>query len=80
MLAEAKTKLDAAVTAKKLDAAKEQTFLDNLKTLLTDVVNGKRPTPPAGAPGSLHGFGFAHPGGGFHGFRFHPQPPATPTA
>ena len=80
MLAEAKTKLDAAVTAKKLDAAKEQTFLDSLKTVLTNVVNGKRPALPSGSPAPLHGFGFAHPGGGFRGFRFHPQPPATPTA
>ena len=68
LLADAKKKLDAAVTDKKLTADQEQTFLDRLKTLLTDVVNGKRPSPPAGAPlpGSglaPHASRFGRPGG-----------------
>jgi hypothetical protein len=82
LLADAKNKLDEAVTAKKLTADQEQTFLDRLKTLLTAVVNGQRPTPPAGA-GPLHGsslaphgFRFGRPGG-FGGFRF--QPPRAPS-
>lgn len=78
MLAEAKTKLDAAVNAGVLTPAREQTALDNLKTLLTGVVNGKLPTPPAA--GSLHGplgFGFARPDG-FHGFELHPARPDAP--
>ena len=83
LLADAQKRLDAAVTAKKLTAEQEQTFLDRLKTLLTDVVNGKRPEPPAGAPSApLHGSGliphafrFGRPGG-FGQFRF--QPPRAP--
>ena len=54
LLGEAKKKLDAAVTAGKLPAAKEQAFLDQLKTLLTAVVNGKMPSP------SAFGFGGSH--------------------
>ena len=82
LLADSKKRLDAAVTAGKLTADKEQSFLDNMKKLLTDLVNGKRPAPPAGAPlpgsgAAPKGFGFG-PGGGFHGFRFHPQPPNAP--
>ena len=82
LLSDAKKRLDAAVTAKKLTADQEQTFLDRLKTLLTDVVNGKRPEPPAGAPmhgSSLapHGFRFGRPGGFGGGFRF--QPPRSPS-
>ncbi len=83
LLADAKKRLDAAVTAGRLTAAKEQTLLDNTKAMLTDLVNGKKPTPPAGAtPGSgaaPNGFGFRGPGG-FRGFRVHPQQPNAPTS
>ena len=74
LLAEAKQRLDAAVTAGRLTAAREQTVLDHLKTLLTDVVNGKRPEPGGGHGSSLapHGFGFGRPGR-FGPLRFHPQ-------
>ena len=66
LLADAQKRLDAAVTAKKLTADQEQTFLDRLKTLLTDVVNGTRPQPPAGGPSApLPGSGFVP-----HSFRF----------
>jgi hypothetical protein len=76
LLDQAKQKLDKAVTAGFLTAAKEQTALAHLKSLLTDVVNGTLPKPPAGAP-SLHpGFGFARPGG----FGTGPPPPPAATA
>ena len=44
LLADAKKKLDAAVTDKKLTADQEQTFLDRLKTLLTDASTGSGPS------------------------------------
>ncbi len=76
LLADAKKRLDAAVTAKKLTADQEQTFLDRLKTLLTDVVNGKRPQPPAGGPSApLPGSGFVP-----HGFRFGRPGDRTPAS
>ncbi len=80
LLAQAKQKLDKAVSAGFLTAAKETTALAHLKTLLTDVVNGQFPKPPAGAPSMRHpGFGFARPGG-FGGFRGGPPLPAPPAA
>jgi hypothetical protein len=81
LVGEAKKKLDAAVAAGKLPAAKEQTFLDHLKTLLTAVVNGKMPSPSAfGFRGShLAPHAFARPGG-FGGFRFGPRRANAPTA
>jgi hypothetical protein len=74
LLGEAKKRLDAAVTAGKLSAANEQTFLDHLNTLLTAVVNGKMPSPSAfGFRGSrLAPHAFARPGG-FGTFRFSPR-------
>jgi hypothetical protein len=83
LLAEAKKRLDAAVTDKKLTAADEQTMLDHLKTLLTAVVNGKRPERPASA-GSLPGLGLAPRGfgfdrhGGFGGSRFQQHRSSAP--
>jgi len=81
LLGEAKKRLDAAVTAGKLSAANEQTFLDHLKTLLTAVVNGKMPSPSAfGFRGSrLAPHAFARPGR-FGTFRFSPRRANAPTA
>jgi hypothetical protein len=77
LLDQEKQKLDKAVAAGFLTAAKEQTALAHLKTLLTDVVNGTLPKPPAEAPSMRHpGFGFARPGG----FGIGPPPPAVPAA
>jgi hypothetical protein len=71
LLAEAKKRLDAAVTDKKLTADQEQTFLDHLKTVLTDVVNGQRPTL-RGSSLFPNAFRSGRPGG-FGGFQLQPR-------
>ena len=82
LLGESKKRLDAAVKAGKITAANEQKFLDKLKTVLTDVVNGKLPKPFApggsqhGSSLAPHGFGFGRPGG----FRGPPRPSTAPAA
>jgi hypothetical protein len=54
IVAAAKTKLDAAVTAGKLTAAQAATMLDDLKSHVDDMVNRTGPPPrgPHGAPGA----------------------------
>src|SRR3954447_6775915 len=59
IVADAKTHLDADVTAGKLTAAQEATFLADLKSHVDDMVNG---VAPAGGFGGGHGHG--RPGGG----------------
>ncbi len=54
LLANAKQRLDTAVADQRLTADQEQAFLDRLKTMLTDVVNGQRPT--------MHEFRIGRPG------------------
>jgi hypothetical protein len=44
LLADAKQKLDAAVSAGRITAAEEQTILTDLKQRITDLVNGVRPS------------------------------------
>jgi hypothetical protein len=67
LVAAGKQKLDAAVKAGKLTQAQETTILSGLKQMVTDLVNGTRPS----LPGSSFGFGFGHafgpPGGDWHG-------------
>jgi hypothetical protein len=62
----AKAKADAAVKAGELTKSDEQSLLDGLKARITDLVNGRFPTPPH--------FGFRHFGGP-QGFRL--GPPTT---
>ena len=62
LLADAKQRLDAAVSAGRITAAQEQTILTDLKQRITDLVNGVRP--------SGHDFFRGGPPFGF-GFRMH---------
>ena len=58
LVAAAKTKLDAAVTAGKLTADQEQTILSKLRSGVTDLVNNVGPKiGPGVGPGPGHGFG-----------------------
>jgi hypothetical protein len=56
MVADAKQHIAADVAAGRLTRAQQQSILSTLEQHITDLVNGKRPTPPAGA-------GFDHQGG-----------------
>ena len=49
MIADAKQHLAADVAAGRLTQAQQQDILSNLEQHITDLVNGKRPTPPTGA-------------------------------
>jgi hypothetical protein len=49
MVADAKKHLAADVAAGRLSKAQQQDILSTLEQHITDLVNGKRPTPPAGA-------------------------------
>ena len=53
IVADAKTHLDAAVTAGKLTAAQETSMLSDLQSHVADMVNST--DPPAGGPGGPHG-------------------------
>ena len=53
IVADAKTHLDAAVTAGKLTAAQETSMLSDLQSHVADMVNSTG--PPAGGPGGPHG-------------------------
>ena len=77
LLADGKKHLDAAVTAGRLTAAQEQSMLDKLKALLTDVVNGKLPAAPG--PGAVpHAFGFGFGGQGASAVSSDSARPAPP--
>jgi hypothetical protein len=49
MLADAKQHIAADVAAGRLTQAQQQDILSTLEQHITDLVNGKRPTPPSGA-------------------------------
>ena len=68
LLADAKTKLDAAVTAGRLTQSQADAMLSDLKTHLADLVNGTAPKDPWGDHDGDHG---GMPGGlpGFRHFR-----------
>ncbi len=69
VVAEAKTKVDAAVKAGRLTQAQANEMLSDLKDRITDLVNGRFPaSPPFGAPHEDH-----H---GFRGGAFFGPPPA----
>ncbi len=59
LVADAKSHLDAAVTAGKLTQAQEDSMLSDLKQHVTDLVNGKLPTRPP----MMHDFGAGPPPG-----------------
>jgi hypothetical protein len=66
MLADAKQHLAADVAAGRLTEAQQQDILSTLEQHITDLVNGKLPTPPAGAGfdrGGPPAFGAAMTGG-----------------
>ena len=70
--------LDAAVTAGKLTSTQEQAIEKNLQQMITDLVNGKRPT--AMVPGMFGGPNFRGPRSfGKHGFRQPGKAPAPST-
>ena len=73
VVAEAKTKLDAAVEAGRLTRAEADDMLAGLRERVTDLVNGRFPAPPFG--GHERGFRGFHGGGAFFG-----PPPATRSA
>jgi hypothetical protein len=60
LVAAAKTRLDTAVAAGRLSSTQEQKLLTRLQQLVTNVVNGTRPTPPTAGPrrGRFGPFGF----------------------
>lgn len=71
VVADAKTKLDAAVKAGRLTQAQADQMLSELKQRITDFVNGRFPAPPFGEhDGDHHGFR----GGAFFG----PPPAGRP--
>jgi len=57
IVADAKTHLDADVTAGKLTAAQEATMLADLKSHVDDMVDGVAPAGGPGGPGGRHGGG-----------------------
>ena len=68
VVADAKTKVDAAVKAGRLTQAQADEMLSDLKQRITDLVNGRFPAPPFGDHGGDH-----H---GFRGGAFFGPPPA----
>jgi hypothetical protein len=64
VVAEAKTKLDAAVKAGRLTQAEADATLAGLEQRITDFVNGRFPAPPFGHERGFRGF---HGGGAFFG-------------
>jgi len=75
LVAAAKAKLDAAVTAGRLTAAQESTIVASLQQRITDLVNGTRPAIGTWQGGPSGGAPF---GGPRHGFRFGQGPPSAP--
>ena len=65
LVADAKTKVDAAVKAGKLTQSEANDLLAGLKDRITDLVNGRFPAPPFGAHEG--GFRRFHDGGAFIG-------------
>lgn len=80
LVADVQKKLDAAVKAGKLTQSEADSMAAELKSHITDLVNGKFPAPPFGGPEGFrgrHGFRAFHgpPNGAFFG-----PPPAARTA
>ena len=65
IVAQAKTKVDAAVKAGKLTQSEANEMLAGLEARITDLVNGRFPAPPFG--GHERGFRGFHGGGAFFG-------------
>jgi hypothetical protein len=60
LVANAKSKLDAAVKAGKLTQAQEDAITAKLQQRITDLVNGTHPARPFGQGGGRHGWGKGH--------------------
>ncbi len=73
LVADAQTKLDAAVKSGRLTQDQADQMLSDLKEHVTDLVNGKAPARPFGDHGGDHP-GFR--GGGFRGGALFGPPPA----
>jgi len=76
LVADAQTRLDAAVKAGKLTQAQADSLLSDLKSHITDLVNGKVLAGPFGpSKGLMPGFREFR---GFHGGSFNVPPPTPP--
>jgi hypothetical protein len=73
MLASQEANLDKLVTAGKLSSDQEQTIEKSLQTMITNIVNGTRPSM---GPGAMGHFGFRR--GGHGGPPFRSSAPAMP--
>jgi polyhydroxyalkanoate synthesis regulator phasin len=83
LVADVQKKLDAAVKAGKLTQSEADSMAAELKSQITDLVNGKFPAPPFGGPEGFrggHGFRGFHPGHGPPNGAFFGPPPAARTA
>ena len=72
LVADVQKKLDAAVKAGKLTQSEADDMAAELKSHITDLVDGKFPAPPFGGPEGFHG------GRGFRGFHGAPGQPGAP--